>query len=63
MNGHIIIMPMSLVNVLLFIVTFICYHYAKHRSKQKKYWHTNNSKIWKTTEFKKVDTKTCKCCF
>ena len=26
-----------LVIMLLFIITIICYHYAKHRSKQKKY--------------------------
>ena len=30
-----------LVVILLNIIAIICYHYAKHRSKQKKYWLTN----------------------
>ena len=34
-----------LVTILLFMVN--CYHYAKHTSKQKKYWHTNKIKMEK----------------
>ena len=34
-----------LVTILLFMVN--CYHYAKHMSKLKKYWHTSKLKIEK----------------
>ena len=32
-----------LVTILLFMVN--CYHYAKHMSKQKQYWHTSKLKM------------------
>ena len=33
-----ILYTVSLVIILLFIIAIICYHYAKHRSKQKRFW-------------------------
>ena len=32
-----ILYTVSLVIILLFIIAIICYHYAKHRSKQKRF--------------------------
>ena len=48
--------------ILLFIITIICYHYAKHSSKRKKktYCRTNNI-IVKNNEFQKVRIKNCTC--
>ena len=34
-----------LVIILLFTIAISWYHYAKHRSKQYKYWHNSNIKI------------------
>ena len=34
-----------LVIILLFTIAIIWYHYAKHRSKRKKYWHNSNIKM------------------
>ena len=34
-----------LVVILLFTIASICYHYAKHRSKLKKYLHANDIKM------------------
>ena len=45
-----------LVMILLFIIDIICYHYAKHRSKQKTYCCTNSIKVEKN-EFKNVSIK------
>ena len=36
-----------------FIVTIICYHYAKHRSKQKTYCFTNSLRKWGIMNYKK----------
>ena len=46
-----------LVTVLLFIIAISCCHYAKQKPKQKKYWHTNNIKIEKNSELKKLVLK------
>ena len=50
-----------LVAILLFIIAVICYHYAKHRSKQKKCWHTGNIKVEKNNKLKAAHIKNCTC--
>ena len=49
-----------LVIILPFITAIICYRYAKHRSKLKKYEHANNIKV-ESNEFEKVciENRTC----
>ena len=44
-----------------FINAIICYHYAKHKSKQKKYWHINTINIEKNNKLKKVSIKNPMC--
>ena len=44
-----------LVTILLFMVN--CYHYAKHMSKQKKYWHTSKLKMEQKNELKNLVLK------
>ena len=46
MNCYILYMVL-LVVILLFIITVIGYHYAKNKSRQKKYWPTNNAEMEK----------------
>ena len=45
-----------LVIILLFKIAITCYHYANHKSKQKKYWHKNNKKCRKITTAKIFDS-------
>ena len=48
--------------ILLFIIVVICYHYAKHRIKQKKKcWHTGNIKVEKNNKLKEAHIKNCTC--
>ena len=48
-----------LIVILLFIITTICDHYAKHRP--KKYWYTNNIKMGENNELTKVCLKNRTC--
>ena len=45
----------------LFITAIICCHYAKYKSKQKKYWFINNTNMEKNNELKKVGIKNRRC--
>ena len=44
--------------ILLFIFVIICYHYAEHSLKQKRYWHINSRKREKNNKLKKLLLKT-----
>ena len=46
--------------LLLFTIIIICYHYAKYRSKQKKYCRTNNIKI-ENNDLRKVSVENFTC--
>ena len=46
--------------ILLFTIIIICYHYAKYRSKQKKYCRTNNIKI-ENNDLRKVSVENFTC--
>ena len=46
-----------LVTIFLYMITVICFHYAKHRSKQKKHWLTRNIKTEKNNDNKIFDSK------
>ena len=58
LNGLLYSVHVLLMIILLFITAVICYHYAKHRSKQKTYCCTNNTKM-ENNEFKKSVVKSC----
>ena len=55
---YIFLHTVLLVTILLLIITIISYHYAKHSSKQKKHWCTNNMK-WKMMNLTMFLLKTC----
>ena len=56
--NYYILLRFLLAAILLFSFVIICYHYAEHSLKQKRYWHINSIKREKNNKLKILLLKT-----